>query len=305
MKKAGSLFVKCIVFAFVVFMVLSDAFATETIQTSVTEVTIYRQGAQVKRTAEIAITEGKKEYTIYGLSPYLKEDTLQLKIEPPEITVLQSRVFDTYLKQVEQKKKEALLKEIKEIERDIALKEAQIRAIDATLELARKKDTCGMSLRQCLTETGPLVEELFKRQAILVSEVKALKEKKDRLEKELQGLGSSEKTKALSLLLDCPEGIEKAQVSIVYFVERAKWWPYYVVSVDTEQAKATLRYLAEIEQTTGEDWQNTSVVLSTSMPFFWGILPEPEPWRIDLYKPSPPPRVLYKAMPLMEVQRKP
>ncbi len=288
-----------IVGLFIITILVAQATASDSIQSEVKEVTLYLQGALVKSTAEVSLNSGRGEYIISGLSPYLKDETLQLKVEPPEVVVLQSRVFDTFLREPFMKKRQTLMEEIKHLKEEIARQEALLRSIETTLELARKKDTCGRSLKECLTETGPIVEGLFLRQAKIQSEIERLRDKKARLEKELQGLGTGEKTKALALVLEAPETVHRARVTITYFVDRARWWPYYILSVDTEKSEVKISYMAQIEQKTSEDWHGVKVTLSTGKPFFWGVLPEPEPWEIDLYSP-PPPRPLYRAMALMK-----
>jgi uncharacterized protein (TIGR02231 family) len=51
-----------------------------------------------------------------------------------------------------------------------------------------------------------------------------------------------------------------------------------------------LSYLAEITQTTGEDWSNVSLILSTAKPGLGTIPPKLDPWYIDV--PTPPAPVM-------------
>ena len=61
-----------------------------------------------------------------------------------------------------------------------------------------------------------------------------------------------------------------------------------------------ISYLAQVRQSTGEDWQDIDLTLSTARPAVSADLPELSPWYLRIYQPLPPPsapRMRKAAMP--------
>lgn len=75
------------------------------------------------------------------------------------------------------------------------------------------------------------------------------------------------------------------EVSVSYMVSRVSWKPFYDIRVSTENDYA-ISFLAEIQQSTGEDWLDIPISLSTARPNQDADLPRIRPWVIDA---APPP----------------
>ena len=56
------------------------------------------------------------------------------------------------------------------------------------------------------------------------------------------------------------------EVKLSYLVDRAWWQPAYDLRVAPDLTGLQVNFLAEVRQSTGEDWSETELVLSTSMP---------------------------------------
>ena len=95
-----------------------------------------------------------------------------------------------------------------------------------------------------------------------------------------------------------PAGAGAFQLEVVYMVDRASWTPLYDLrfqkannprpfALNVQQISDTiqLNYLAEITQTTGEDWSNVSLILSTAKPGLGTLPPKLDPWYIDALNP--------------------
>lgn len=70
-----------------------------------------------------------------------------------------------------------------------------------------------------------------------------------------------------------------ADVEISYHTSGASWKPLYDLTLTGE--RVAVSYLAEVTQRTGEDWPETTLVLSTARRGAHRTLPELEPWYID------------------------
>ncbi|KAG9126091.1 hypothetical protein FRC07_004934 [Ceratobasidium sp. 392] len=84
----------------------------------------------------------------------------------------------------------------------------------------------------------------------------------------------------------------EAELMLTYIVSNASWTPLYDVRASiakSPDAKATiaLHYRASITQTTGENWPDVALTLSTASPQLGSEVPNLSAWRIGF--PAPPP----------------
>jgi len=77
-------------------------------------------------------------------------------------------------------------------------------------------------------------------------------------------------------------------VELTYVVQPARWQPIYDLRLTA--GGLALTYLAEVTQTTGEDWTGVSLTLSTARPSLALLIPELDPWFL-----APRPARLNKA----------
>ncbi|MBJ6760678.1 mucoidy inhibitor MuiA family protein [Myxococcaceae bacterium JPH2] len=81
-----------------------------------------------------------------------------------------------------------------------------------------------------------------------------------RLEKE-----RSRPVRSAEVRLSCPRGT-KAQVELSYLVRDASWTPAYEARAHEAAGVVELTTLANVQQSTGEDWAKVNLVLSTARP---------------------------------------
>ncbi|NWF70600.1 MAG: mucoidy inhibitor MuiA family protein [Chloroflexi bacterium] len=94
---------------------------------------------------------------------------------------------------------------------------------------------------------------------------------------------NAERTVQVSVLAGQAGEIE---LEIEYVVQGAWWTPLYDVRLGDNDV--TLTYLAEIRQTSGEDWPPVPLALSTAKPATSARLPELEAWYVDALRPPIP-----------------
>ncbi|HYS51825.1 MAG TPA: mucoidy inhibitor MuiA family protein, partial [Burkholderiales bacterium] len=75
------------------------------------------------------------------------------------------------------------------------------------------------------------------------------------------------------------------EVRVSYQVNGAGWRPAYRAGLDSGTSKVLLERLGAISQTTGEDWTNVRLKLSTGQPRLSPQGTEPRPWKLSLYSP--------------------
>jgi len=77
------------------------------------------------------------------------------------------------------------------------------------------------------------------------------------------------------------------KLDLSYIVYGPSWTPIYDLRVDSEEKTMHLTYKSNIFQTTGEDWNNVDLKLSTAKPNMSAQPPELYPQYISIYKPQP------------------
>jgi hypothetical protein len=93
------------------------------------------------------------------------------------------------------------------------------------------------------------------------------------------------------------EPLERAQLSVEYFIPGARWAPSYQcrLSRDCRQVELVMRAL--IVQHSGEDWSGVKLVLSTAAPLTWTELPELSSIRIGRAQPPQAARAGFRPPP--------
>src|SRR6266581_3218403 len=75
------------------------------------------------------------------------------------------------------------------------------------------------------------------------------------------------------------------ELRVSYQVNGAGWRPAYRAGLDSAGSKVSLERQGAISQTTGEDWSNVKLKLSTGQPRLSPQGAEPRPWMLSLYSP--------------------
>jgi uncharacterized protein (TIGR02231 family) len=73
-------------------------------------------------------------------------------------------------------------------------------------------------------------------------------------------------------------------LEVSYVVQQTFWRPLYDIRV-SEDGVISLSYLAEVTQTSGEDWLGAALTLSTAKPGLGMLPPKLNPWYIDIVQP--------------------
>ncbi len=80
---------------------------------------------------------------------------------------------------------------------------------------------------------------------------------------------------------------DAAEVTLRYLVEDAGWEPRYAVRADADAGSLVIEYDAEIHQSTGEDWNDVRLTLSTAQPTNRAAPNSIAPAFVDVFVPPP------------------
>jgi uncharacterized protein (TIGR02231 family) len=112
---------------------------------------------------------------------------------------------------------------------------------------------------------------------------KELEKKLGELQRKLNDLrAGTNKIEREAVINVTSAGKQKALIRLNYLVNGANWLPQYNLRANPDKGIVSVEYNALIHQTSGEDWNNVTVTLSTAQPAMMAAPPVLEPMRVGL-----------------------
>jgi uncharacterized protein (TIGR02231 family) len=290
-------------FLFIFLSCAAPIFAAEIKADSrIREVTIYSGDALIKRIAQVKLSEGSQQVIFPDIIPEVDEGSLRVSGEGQAAAkILGAFVKKEFLKDQPADKVKLLQDKIQALEDEIRKLEDSKRVLaDEKNFLDSIRLFAGQQLPKEMVTKMPAARELSDMLLFLDSklkdnyaqvvdaELKARETRKqiDVLRRELSEISGWQQKMKRSIVVD----IEAAKagslnLEIAYRVKGAYWYPIYDARVSFDKQETELVSFAQVKQSTGEDWNDVNIVLSTAKVNVSGSLPEPEPWFLRPYQP--------------------
>jgi hypothetical protein len=260
------------------------------VETKMEQVTVFVKGAQVKRTVKQSISAGKQEIVFTGISTDIEKQSVQVKADG-KLTILSVRVQRDYLKEQEVREeikttqekffqlndKIGLTSKVLEVykqEESMIIKNQQIAGSTVTLKPEE--------LRQSLDFQRQRLTEVLKQQLTLQKEIEEMNKERNKLSNQLAEMNRKIdlSTNEIVVLADVKE-TATVPFEITYLVQKAGWYPTYNIRVKDVVSKLQLEMNANVYQTSGENWNNIKLILSTGNPNDNNSKPLINPWFIS------------------------
>lgn len=272
------------------FLLLAQQVKRTTIDTKMDQVTVFTKGAQVKRTGKQSIQTGKQEIVFTGISTDIEKQSVQVKADG-KLIILSVRVQRDYLKEQE------VREEIKQLQEKFNNLNDKISITSKTLDVFKQEETMLIKnqqiagstvtlkpeeLRQALDFQRQRLSEVLKQQLALQKEIEELNKERNKLNNQLAEMNRKFdlSTNEIVVLADVKE-TATVPFEITYLVQKAGWYPTYNVRVKDVVSNLQLEMNANVYQTSGENWNNIKLVLSTGNPNENNSKPLINPWFIS------------------------
>ena len=139
-------------------------------------------------------------------------------------------------------------------------------------------------------QVGAAVAALRESASQALARQHQLQHQQEALERELAPLlaerersgGPEAPVSTVQVTLAAPQG---GSVRLTYPVRGPGWQPSYRATLDSRTQKLRLERLAQVAQSSGEDWSEVPLVLSTGQPGSATQGPLPRPWRVGIQPP--------------------
>ncbi|MHA2245655.1 MAG: mucoidy inhibitor MuiA family protein [Candidatus Hodarchaeales archaeon] len=149
-------------------------------------------------------------------------------------------------------------------------------------------------------------KEILIRTKELDIKLATIKQQKRIVEKKIADRDVSSKPDDYSVIVflnnPATEKEDKFRLELNYVINGAYWTPLYDFRANIGKGEVLIDYYGNVVQTTGEDWNNVQLILSTASPDVITTIPKLDPWYLDLYLPLPPPKPM--AAPSGGIRRK-
>ncbi len=263
----------------------------------IADVTVYPSTALVHRVGGVP---GPGEYVFRGLPQSLDADSIRVRADIGAIVSVEvrNRLQDS----VPSERLDALKTRLKAAEAEVRV--AQDR-VNATEQLAKHLNSL-MALDQAQsrdeTREGRANPEAWENSweffAKKIGEVQSQKREADQAlqDKQLEvqkiqteiGRWSNGSAQPVKDVVVSIEGQGPAKLDVEYLVQGTGWQPNYELRASEDLASVGMTYRAKVYQSTGEDWKDVSLALSTAQPQRGAQGPEPQPVWLSLWNPQPP-----------------
>ncbi|MDJ0647863.1 MAG: mucoidy inhibitor MuiA family protein [Xenococcaceae cyanobacterium MO_188.B19] len=268
------------------------------IHIAIASVTVYTDRALVTRKNTISLTGDEKELIISNLPITLLQDSVRVSGKgTSKINILGVKVESVFTPEVPVESIAEIDREIqtlqnqqKSLKNQLSSRQLQINFIEQLSEKSKTSYAINLSKQETnLEQTEALLKFIGDKHLAYGESITELQQQQKELNDQIAAL--ERKTESLLIpqdkeyfnLIIFIEASEpgELELEVSYIVNRASWQPLYDLKVDTAEKQLNLTYLAEIQQSTGEDWQNVALTLSTAKPGLGTLPPKVEPWYID------------------------
>ena len=253
------------------------------------KVTVFFTGAQVQHEAKMDLQMGRQDIVFQKLTDFVDPNTVQVKAQG-DVTILSVRTRKNYedlkisneeihalnaKKDLLYKKDQALRDEyvILEMDKNLLMQNRDLKGQDQGLKTTELKEAY-LFMHTKLTE-------VITRETAIYAELEDLQKKMNQIEQEIISQRSkpvinySEVIVEVDVNKSCSAGFQ-----FNYISPNATWKPYYDMRSDGIGKPVRLEAKANVSQTTGIEWKNVDLVLSTNDPYENAQEPTLQPWII-------------------------
>lgn len=275
----------------------------KTLDTRISEVTVYTDRARVTRRGTVALTGDETELTIASLPATIETESVRATGSGTvAVRLLGVRSETVFSSEPVADRTAALTQQIQElqtqkraIEDKLAARKIQLKFVEGLSEKSIGFFSSSIAKQQVgLNETGELLNFLGTNYLKYVSAIAQHERQQQELDKQIEALRQqlwqvetphSQQTFNIIVAIE-PSGSGSFELEVSYVVIRAHWTPLYDLRVNTANNQINLNYLAEVNQNTGEDWTGVALTLSTAKPGLGTLPPQLKPWFIDIVRPK-------------------
>ncbi len=277
------------------------------LEAPIEEVTVYADRALVTRRGGIELEAGEHELRVNNLPQFLRDSLRAAGRGPRGVRILNVDITTAFLSRPPEAELLALQDELEQLVLKLQLLEARRSALNDRRQWLRalgeqsrdfakglaqgqmKPQDCAdffsFAANQALQDA-----EAAQNLEVQLKQVQQEVEAKKRELAQKQGGMFPDRLAAVVTVTLAEAG--ELELELSYLVMGASWHPQYDVRVqmtgEQGDGEVELIYVGVVQQSTGERWENAGLSLSTARPSLAAVLPELDPWYLNVYTPPIP-----------------
>lgn len=266
-------------------------------QAKIESARVYTNGAELKHKASAQIQAGTSEIVITNVANYLNESTVQISV-PKHVTVMSVQYSNSYVEEYDNNSDSPLVKPVKEAleskEKELKSLQNQLTAERKSVELLDKNQSMSQAQNFSVAELSKLLEYYKTKRSELSNNIHALERKEVALKEEIKSLKgklsfsntTSEKISQGKLILNVMSNqAGNISINISYLTTQARWQPSYELRIDQINSPIQAVYKAQVQQSTGLDWKNVNLSLTSGAANQNTYAPQLHPWFVSYNQP--------------------
>ncbi len=270
-------------------LIMAKPAVANKVDSKISDVTVYLNGAQVYRKAKSYVKKGTNEIVINDVSPYLNKKSIQASCSGSALILdVKHNIEYNDPVTISEPLPERIVKAISALEDSLFYQNLRIDKIKNQLNnlatekniIANNKTIRGDHQSDSLALFMVAVDFYHERLEIIESQITKLKirdhklrQKKNNTQTKLNDLRNYSQHKTVKpkvkpqvhqiVLTVHADYAAEINFDVNYLVDRAGWVPSYDLRAKSVNDAVSLTYKASIFQKTGEDWSNVNLTLST------------------------------------------
>lgn len=273
-------------------------------QAQTSHATVFPQGAVIEWSVDLAATPGAHELVLPNMPQGIDLDSLRIESDTARIGAIAVQTHRALPDNAPETPQIIRAREaVAEARAELISFDAEIAAHEAAAEAWRER--AGMTrdlmqgdnriaaqdLREIIDEAGGMVSEFLERAANEAGEAALKSTRREKLERELNKaesalgavLDSNADSQTLLVTLDMPES--DASLRLTAFSQSAGWSPNYDLDLNRNTGEVSIDRGLLVWQSTGGDWQDVTLALSTARPQGQSAPTEVPSYFPDMYEP--------------------
>ncbi len=286
------------------FCTLTKAQDTAKVDAVIKTATVYfGYGAELTHQSKIKVDAGTKTIVISGLSTTVDPNSLQISV-PEDIALMSQRYAVFYptaipavkTKDVERMEDSIVLfqKEINRINNLIGIDEEILKKtgllIETTISTSGNKEVQSDEVLKLLEYYNNKIEKsklsIYAHTLNIAINNKKIADIRERVAVLMKVEPVKTKPYGQVFLQVMCKRSSEIPIELSYYTNNAGWTAIYDIRVNSKTNKVKMVYKASLTQTTGVDWKETKLTLSTGTPTFGVVAPQLTPWYLQLYVPG-------------------
>lgn len=259
------------------------------LNTTIKNVTVFIQGAEITRSGTSRIPKGESMIKATKLSPYINPKSISATAKGDFIILSVNHKLN-YLEEVKYDDHiDSLNRIVESIDLELAKARNRQEVLNEKLSLLNSNKDFGGANGVSLTDLKNAVT-FFEEQISNIKsssltndlEIKKLHRRKRQIQNAIGSFKNEKRIPTSEIFIKVKaEYATTAEFEISYPVENAGWFPKYDIRVDNINEPLLLEYKADVFQNTGVDWTNVNLQLSTADPNQTSVLPELKTWHLN------------------------